>query len=377
MLLEPPSRGGRKGALPFSASGPGWLTGWGGTQMGQWLGLDGDWQTDSTLLSVLLLVGLGVLSATVMASSRTLAAVFKLYDVPDARKIHSRPKPKIGGVIIVVFSIGALFIFSPDPRLHQAFVFGGAIVALTGLLDDLYQLRPLAKLSGQIAAAGVGLYLLDLVFASSQDGLLTLLPPMPAAAEAIVPYLADAFILFFWVLIINAANLADGLDGLLAGLVLATLGGVWLVACIFAIPDVQILSAVLIGCVIGFLVHNHHPATTFMGDSGSNFLGFALGLIVIYCAQHVYYNGREPADALYLVALIGYPLLDVIFVVSRRLMSGSRIFQADRRHFHYALLEVGLSHERSVQVVVGLHALFIVGTLAAFDGIGSNPLFAR
>jgi UDP-GlcNAc:undecaprenyl-phosphate GlcNAc-1-phosphate transferase len=114
-----------------------------------------------------------------------------------------------------------------------------------------------------------------------------------------------------------------------------------------------------------------------MGDTGSNFLGYALGLIVIVGAEHLTSAARyQPDAALVLVALIGYPLLDIAFVVTRRLSAGHPPFEADRRHFHYALIDGGLSHERSVQVVVSLQALLVIGMVSTVESLGFASLFA-
>lgn len=255
-------------------------------------------------------------------------------DAPNSRKVHTKIMPRLGGLAIYLAFIGALIIALPlangeKPHIIGGLLLGGTIVTLVGALDDRFNLSPLMKLLGQIAAAGV-----VVAFGITVDFV-----TLPFGDGANMGWLSVPITIFWIVGVTNAINLIDGLDGLAAGVSAIATGTIFILALMMGNVTVAVLSAVLLGSIIGFLFFNFHPAKIFMGDSGALFLGFSLAtLSVLGFKQATLVSFVVP------IFILGVPLSDTFFAIVRRIMNKKPISAADKNHLHHCLLGMGLSH---------------------------------
>ena len=268
-------------------------------------------------------------------------------DVPrDDRRVHDHPIPRMGGLAIVVgFVLAVLFCVPPDEKIYGILI-GSLIIAFMGGLDDIVTLTPWIKFLGQILAA---------VTWSTEQTYIE------------ISNLSGAVITIFWiVLCTNAVNLIDGLDGLAVG-VSAISSCVLLVVSLLASElSVSIILASLLGACLGFLPYNLNPAKIFMGDVGSQFLGFVLSTVSILGMFKL-----QAAIAFFLPLLaLAVPLTDTAFAVIRRVLKGQSPFHADHGHLHHRLLATGLSQKQAVAVLYGVSA---IGGLIALLIAGRSP----
>lgn len=269
-------------------------------------------------------------------------------DAPNARKVHTRIMPRLGGLAIYLAFIGALLIALPmasgeKPHVIWGVLLGGTLVTLVGALDDRFDLPPMVKLLGQIAAAGVVV----------SFGVKVEFVTIPFGDGASMGWLSVPLTIFWIVGVTNAINLIDGLDGLAAGVSAIATGTIFVLALMMGNVTVAVLSAVLLGSIIGFLFFNFHPAKIFMGDSGALFLGFSLAaLSVLGFKQATLVSFIVP------IFILGVPLSDTFFAIVRRVMNKKPISAADKNHLHHCLLAMGLSHRNSVLVIYGIAAMF-------------------
>jgi UDP-GlcNAc:undecaprenyl-phosphate GlcNAc-1-phosphate transferase len=268
-------------------------------------------------------------------------------DEPEPRKVHASPVPKVGGLAMAVGALVPVLFVVDGGGLVNSVLIGALILVVFGLADDLKTLSWKAKFAGQIAAALVvvlyGRLTICFLGAWLPEGML----------------LPDAVAVPLTVLVIvgvtNAINLSDGLDGLAGGTSLLVFGCIGLLAFTSAeFPDqgfVVLLCAAVAGAIIGFLRFNTFPATVFMGDTGSQLLGF----LAITLALGVTQRGRLLSPLLPLL-LLGFPVLDTLTVMAERMAAGRSPFQPDKNHFHHKLLRLGLFHTESVVAIYGITA---------------------
>jgi UDP-GlcNAc:undecaprenyl-phosphate/decaprenyl-phosphate GlcNAc-1-phosphate transferase len=262
--------------------------------------------------------------------------------IPRQDRWHRQPTPLLGGIAIFVASTAVIVLFGPRDWRLVGLVGGGALLFLTGLVDDFRRLRPHTKLIAQIAAGCV------LVVGGVQIG-------TPWLAAAAIP------LTVLWVVgITNAFNLLDNMDGLSAGT--ACIAAAFLFAFTISVGslDVGVLCLALGGAALGFLIYNFNPARIFMGDSGSMYLGFTLSGITLMgtheMASDVFFVLLVP------VALMGLPIFDTTLVTIMRTLEGRPLSQGGRDHLSHRLVAVGLSERQSVLVLYVLAASF--GSLA-------------
>jgi UDP-GlcNAc:undecaprenyl-phosphate GlcNAc-1-phosphate transferase len=286
------------------------------------------------------------------------------------RHMHHTPLPRLGGVAIFLsflLSIGiALLISWRYPRLDfglstrtlVTIILPGLMIFLLGVYDDLRGAGPYLKFAVQAAAGGMlfagGLRILDLpvLFGGHHFSWIVGLP-----------------LTILWVLAItNAFNLIDGLDGLAAGSALFSTLVVFVAALLCQSPLVSLMTVVLAGAILGFLRFNFNPATIFLGDCGSLFIGFMLSALAL--------RGAQKAPTLIAVAIpvvsFGLPILETALSVLRRFISGRPVFTADREHIHHKLLQRGLSHRQVVIVLYAVSALFALLSLFLLWPTGST-----
>lgn len=291
---------------------------------------------------------------------RRLAHRFGALDhARSSRKIHGHPVPRLGGIAIVVAfyvplvalmlfhgGVGLLFL---SEREHVIGLFaGGLIIALLGLYDDLRGANAWKKFAVQFLVAGL-LFKLGFRF----DVLAN-----PFGEPINLGWANLPFTLFWIVGVINAMNLIDGLDGLAGGVALVAVVITFLVSLQRGHPLMMLFSSALAGSILGFLFYNFNPASIFMGDTGSMFLGFVLATTAMQTNQKA---STAVAVVIPCIAL-GLPIMDTLLAIGRRAIRGRPLFQADKEHIHHKLMARGLSHRQAVLVLYGF--CILLGTAA-------------
>lgn len=272
------------------------------------------------------------------------AATLKLVDVPDARKSHKGLIPRVGGIAIAagtLFSAGILLKLSPE---LLGYLFAALIIVVFGILDDRFNLSSRYKFGAQFLAA---------IVAAASGMQFDLLPFFGLDPAPI--WLTFITTVIFLVAVTNAFNLLDGLDGLAAGCAVITLSSIAVLAHSVDADFVLILSVTTIGGVLGFLRFNTHPATVFMGDCGSQFLGFTIAALITLLMSHP----ENPMSRAVSLFIVGLPLLDTLMVMTLRWRAGLHIFTADRNHIHHKLLSLGLWHHEAVSVIYVAQTLMV------------------
>lgn len=285
------------------------------------------------------------------------------------RDSHSQPTPQMGGVAMFTGFAAAVFIAGQFPALTRGFMpvtpemnavlWAALAIVLVGVIDDLLELSAVVKLVGQLLAAGImsGLGLTwTLLFIPLGDGTTVLLDQIQGTLLTT----------FFTVLLVNAMNFVDGLDGLAAGLGLIA-GAAILVFSLTVLHDQggavsayppAIIAAALVGICAGFLPHNFEPSRIFMGDSGSMLIGLLLAAASTSASGKINMSLYGTVDMVALaspfivvVAAVFIPVLDLVWAVIRRLSQGRSPFSADKAHIHHRLLSLGHTHRRTVLVL--------------------------
>ena len=255
-------------------------------------------------------------------------------DRPNARKVHHRIMPRMGGLANYIGFMAAAVTTMELTRDVVGILLGGTVIAIVGILDDMFQLAAKVKLVGQIVAA-----LVPVCFGVRIEWLNN-----PWGGYFYLNYLSIPFTVFWIVSFTNVVNLIDGLDGLAAGVSAIASVTVIMVALQQGLYPVAVLTAALAGGIIGFIRYNFNPATIFMGDTGSLFLGYMLAAISIFGAV------KSAATIALLVPAIalGLPIMDTAFAIVRRYRNGRPIFSPDKGHIHHRLLAMGFSQRQAV-----------------------------
>ncbi len=299
---------------------------------------------------LLTLITAMVVSMVLIPLMARLAPRIGMIDRPEARKVHVKPIPRAGGVGIVLGALLPLVLWLPFNELFNAYLFGALVLLAFGVWDDIQELGHYVKFIGQFAAVIAVVYYGDLY--------VTQLPFMDGELSETA---GRIFTVFAMVGMINAVNHSDGLDGLAGGLSLLSLGSMAFLAYLTdAGTGFLILVALAaIGGIVGFLRYNTHPASVFMGDGGSQFLGFTAGFLAVRLAEHVNTAISPALPAL----LLGLPIVDILAVFAQRVYHGMNWFRASKNHIHHRLLALGFDHYESVVIIYSIQTLFAVTAL--------------
>jgi UDP-GlcNAc:undecaprenyl-phosphate GlcNAc-1-phosphate transferase len=270
-------------------------------------------------------------------------------DLPDARKVHKKAIPRLGGIAIFWAELFAILVHvNPDPQV-RGILAGAMVVFLTGLVDDLNGLSARYKFLGQVGGCLVTIAVGKL-YISDLGNLLGF------GAIHLSFWLAVPFTVFAVVGVINALNLIDGLDGLAGGVSVVALAAFFVLALGEGNHSVMVLCAAGLGAILGFLKYNFFPARIFMGDTGSLTVGFLLGFLAIELTQHPG-AGIQPMIP---VLILGLPILDTLWVMLRRIIAKTSPFDPDRTHLHHKFLNLGLQHRFTVTIIYGLSVFWAV-----------------
>lgn len=301
---------------------------------------------------------------------RRISLKLGIIDYPNARKIHSVPTPRVGGVAIYISFFLALvpvFFLSHDlssnlPQIILALFTCSSIIFLLGLYDDIKGANAKVKFTFQILAA----LLLILGFGFRIKYVTN---PFQEYGYFNFGWLGIPITLLWIVGLTNAVNIIDGLDGLACGVVSIVSITLFLVALHQGDRVVALLTGAMAGTTLAFLRYNFNPAKIFMGDTGSMFLGFLLAAISISS----YRKSTVVLALLIPFIVLGVPIIDTMLAILRRFLTGSHLFQADQEHIHHRLLGLGLTHR---QVVIFIYIITIVLGLVAFGFTAVKDEFA-
>jgi len=294
------------------------------------------------LLIVFLIAGLS--SFLLTYPLKKLAFTFNVVDLPNARKIHKHQTARLGGLAIFISFTLSLLYLRPVYEHMLEIILGAVVIVVTGLLDDRFTLRPVVKLSGQLIASS---FLIS-------SGLIIERITLPIVGVVDLGF-ASVLITVLWVVgITNAINLIDGLDGLATGVTTIAFISMFIMALIDGQIVATYLCVILIGANLGFLYHNFYPASIYMGDTGSNFLGYMIAVVSMLGL----FKNITLFSFIIPVIVLAVPIFDMLFAILRRLYHQEGIMMPDRKHIHYQLLDAGYSHQRTVLIIYTFSALF-------------------
>lgn len=266
-----------------------------------------------------------------------------------SRHIHKVSTPKLGGVgIFLSFLLGYMLFSEPSVRMNSILM-GSFIIILTSIVDDIKPIRAIYKLLGHIAAAMI------IVFYGG-----ILLDNITAFGYYInFGILAYPITILFLIACTNVINLIDGLDGLSGGICSIFYITIAIIGFFQGRSGslVMILTLIMLGATLGFLLHNFHPAKIFAGD-GATFMGFIIGIITL-----LEFKGPALISFFVPVTILGIPILDTLFAMIRRILKGQSPFQADRQHLHHQLLGMNFSHTVTVLIIYAIDILFAAASI--------------
>jgi UDP-GlcNAc:undecaprenyl-phosphate/decaprenyl-phosphate GlcNAc-1-phosphate transferase len=277
---------------------------------------------------------------------KSVAVKAHILDIPNERKVHSTPIPKSGGLAMALgFCVAILYGLTLD-RFIGSVIIGSIILVAMGLADDRYVIGYKPKFLSQIVAA-----LVIIIYGGVEINSLGMLLPAGLDLPLGVSWPLTLMVI---VGVTNAINLADGLDGLAGGMILI------IFLCLFALAyqmgdnAVAIMCLAMLGALFGFLSFNTYPASVFMGDAGSQLLGFVSIVLALRITQ---------ANALLCPVLplliIGFPIIDTCIVMFERIKAGRSPFVADNNHYHHKLLSLGFFHTEAVFIIYLLQTIFV------------------
>ena len=277
---------------------------------------------------------------------RTLAVRLNAMDLPDERKVHSYPMPKAGGLAMALGALIPVLLWAHADQLVKGTLIGAGVVVLFGLFDDMKGLGFKKKFAGQFVAA-----LVIVLYGGIKIKSLGMLLP---DGVLLPDWLSIPLTILVIVGVTNAINLSDGLDGLAGGISLLTFACVGYLAFLGGNLLVALLSVAVVGAIIGFLRFNTYPAGLFMGDAGSQLLGFLAVTLSLALTQ-----GNTPLSPLLPLILLGFPILDTLAVMLERATQGRSPFVADKNHLHHKLIRIGLFHTEAVLLIYILQAFLV------------------
>ena len=294
----------------------------------------------------------GLLTLLLVPLTIRLARWVGAIDLPNERSLHVVPTPKLGGLAVLVGVLTASLIWLPDDSESHAIEIGAIVIALVGVGDDLYDLSPIPKLLGQALAVVIpvaaGVTVDDFTFpflGRVEPGTVELLT-LPGGG---VVDLGQVLTVIGIVAMINVINLIDGVDGLAAGVCVISALTLAVIALSLDRTAAGVLAALVAGSSLGFLRYGFPPASTFLGDTGSNLLGYLMGVIAVQGALKT-----NAVVALFLpLIVLAVPILDTGFVVAKRLKYRRPIYRADRWHFHHRMADIGFSQRRTLLYLYG------------------------
>jgi len=277
---------------------------------------------------------------------KRLAFRMHIVDIPDARKVHVTPMPKTGGISMAVGILIPLLIWVVRDDFVSSVLLGTLVIIIFGIIDDIKPLKASQKIIPQIAAALIVIFMGGVKITC----LGALLPE-----HCILPWFISIPLTLLVILgVTNAINLADGLDGLAGGISMLSFLLIAFLSYMCGNMQIALMSMAIVGGILGFLRYNTYPAILFMGDAGSQMLGFLLIVFAIVLTQT-----NTPYSKILALPIIGFPILDTLSVMVERIIKKRSPFAPDKNHFHHRLLRFGFFHTEAVFIIYIIQACFI------------------
>ncbi len=292
--------------------------------------------------------------ATLVPFVKKMATHIEAIDYPNERKIHQKPIPRLGGIALFLGFLFGYMVFSEPSGIMNSILIGSFLVVLVGVIDDIKPLTSKVKFLGQLAAALIIVFYGNILI--SDVGI--------AGQELEFGFWAYPLTLFFIVGCINCMNFIDGLDGLASGIsavYFLTIGIIAIVMEKFGLDFT--LTFIMLGCVLGFLIYNFNPASIFMGDSGSMFLGFVISVVALLGFKNV-----TLTSLIVPLIILAIPILDIIFAIIRRSIKGQSVSVPDKFHIHHQLLAKKMSQRVVVAIIICVNILFAAASLLYLFG---------
>ncbi|MEG0177146.1 MraY family glycosyltransferase [Anaerorhabdus sp.] len=294
-----------------------------------------------------------ILSLVLVPIAKKVGIGLGIYAEENQRTVHHGKMVRMGGLAIyVAFMVGMAIFVKADDTLN-GILLGGMVVFFGGLLDDIFDLKPIIKLAFQIVAALIAIFM-GQVYLSSIN------LPFGITINSVF---ISGFISFVWIVgITNAINLMDGLDGLSSGISLIVTCTIGILGFFMGRRDICIMSLILAGAILGFLKYNFHPASIFMGDCGALFLGYMIATISLL--------GFKTTAFITLgfpILILFIPISDTIIAIIRRKLKGQKISEADRSHLHHVLMyKLDLGHRNAVLILYLMTMLFGMSSIVTY-----------
>ena len=290
------------------------------------------------------------ITAFIIPFVKKIAIHVNALDIPNERKVHKKPMPRLGGIgVFFAFLVGYM-LFGEMTKEMNSILIGSFIILLTGIIDDINPLKAKYKLIGQLLSAMVIVFygeilLNDITFfgINLQFGILSYL-----------------ITLIFIISCMNIINFIDGLDGLASG-ISAIFFTTIIIICFFQGRTIGLdfnLTLIMLGSTLGFLIHNFYPAKIFLGDSGALFLGFIISIISL-----LGFKGTILTSVFIPLIILAVPILDTLFAILRRLIHHQKITDADKLHLHHQLLGMKFSHKNTVLIIYAVNILFAIASI--------------
>jgi len=320
---------------------------------------------------LMMLIATAILSLIITPFIKKLAFLIGAVDQPDARRVNKKAMPTIGGVAIYLSYFTALFFMMPlTTEIVLPMFVAATIIVVTGIIDDVKEIKPIAKIAGILLAALVVYYYADI-----RMTMLTI----PFYGYVELGWLSFPVTIIWILAFTNAINLIDGLDGLATGvsiIALTTMGIMGFFFLTFGNVEIAIIVFTLVAAAIGFLPYNFFPASIFLGDTGALFLGFMVSIISLQGLKNV-----TLISLVIPIVILGIPITDTIFAILRRKLNRLPISGADKNHVHHRLMNLGFSHRQTVLMIYCLAIIFsliallysissLIGSLFLTIGLG-------
>jgi UDP-GlcNAc:undecaprenyl-phosphate GlcNAc-1-phosphate transferase len=271
-----------------------------------------------------------LLTPLTMRLARAVGAI----DHPRERGLSDRPTPLLGGIAIFAGALVAALIWLPDERIWHGMLLAAAVITVVGALDDRFDLPPVVKLVGQVAAALIVVHF----------GIEVQEIALPFVGVLHFPNAGAAITVVGLVALMNVVNFSDGIDGLAAGVCAIIAAALAVIAFDLERFAPGVLAAIIAGASLGFLLYNFPPASSFMGDCGANLLGLLMGCLTVEGAVKT----QVVLSFVLPLILLAVPFLDTTFVVLKRLKYRRPIYASDSEHFHHRMARIGFSRRRTI-----------------------------
>lgn len=288
--------------------------------------------------------------ALFMSVVKKIATHIGAIDIPNQRKVHKKPIPRLGGLGIYAGFLLGYMLFGWESTQMNAILIGSFIIIITGIIDDIKPVPAKYKLIGQIIAASV----------IPLFGHIVLKDISAFGIYINFSWLSTIITIIFIVAIMNCINFIDGLDGLAGGISAIYFLMIGIIAIVLNNSSGldYILTFIMLGVTLGFLVHNFNPASIFLGDSGSLFLGYIISVISLLGYKNVTFT-----SLIVPIFLIAIPIIDTLFAIIRRLLKHESIAMPDKCHLHHQLLKLNFSIRKSVLIIYLIDILFAIASM--------------